>query len=179
VPQVAHDWGVPTYGAARLLVDTRGFAGVRFLIGGGMGLPLTATTVSLRLGRPRLLHEDDAVHPPEHLRFRLGPGAVSIALETARLARGTVDTREPMTLRADLGREEDLDAYVNVLRAALAGDSSVSERAPGITAAWSVVEPLLHADIPVHPYADGSFGPEAADRLLTPGERWYDPPPAP
>jgi glucose-6-phosphate 1-dehydrogenase len=170
---VAPESRVETYVAARVQVDTPRFAGVPFVIRAGKRLPLTATTASLALTRARSMREDVPT-PVDHLRFRLGPGAVDIAIDTHRLVEGSSDEHAPLTLKADLPRDEDRDAYVNLLRAALRGDDSMSERAAGVTAAWRVVEPLLRADIPVYPYARGSWGPREAERLLPDGERWYD-----
>jgi glucose-6-phosphate 1-dehydrogenase len=37
------------------------------------------------------------------------------------------------------------------------------------------MQPLLDAPPPVHPYAPGSWGPEAADDLLAGLGRWHEP----
>jgi glucose-6-phosphate 1-dehydrogenase len=177
IADVAPASNVPTYVATRLHVETPRFAGVPFVVRAGKRLPLTSTVASLRLARVRTLHEGAADVPDDYLRFRLGPGAVEIALDTHRLATRSSGDAAPFTLRGELPRDEDRDAYVNLLAAALAGDASMSEDAPGVTAAWRVVEDVLRADVPVHAYADGTWGPAEADRLLPPGERWYDPPP--
>ena len=177
IPDVAAGSEVPTYLAVRLHVEAPRFAGVPFVIRAGKRLPLTSTVASLHLTRSRTLHQDAAGMPSDFLRFRLGPGAVDVSLDTQRLATGSSGTPAPLTLRGDLPRDEDRDAYVNLLRAALDGDTSMSENAAGVTAAWRIVEDVLRADVPVHRYADGSWGPPEADRLLPPGERWYDPPP--
>jgi glucose-6-phosphate 1-dehydrogenase len=177
IDDVAADSNVPTYLAVRLHVESPRFAGVPFVIRAGKRLPLTSTVASLHLTRTRPLHEQAADLPPDYLRFRLGPGAVDVTLDTHHLARRSSGTPAPLTLRGALPRDHDRDAYVNLLGAAIAGDTSMSEDAPGVTTAWRIVEDVLGADIPVHPYADGSWGPREADRLLPPGEGWYDPPP--
>jgi glucose-6-phosphate 1-dehydrogenase len=38
-----------------------------------------------------------------------------------------------------------------------------------------VFQPLLDSPPPVHPYAPGSWGPEAADKLLEGHGRWHGP----
>ena len=176
-PGVAAQSGVATYLATRLSIDAPRFAGVPFYVRAGKRLPLTTTLVTLSLSPTRLLHHDCPDDACEELRFRLGPGEVSIELGTRRLALGSAHAHAPLTLQAALPRDEDRDAYVNLLGAALAGDRSMSERATGVTAAWRVVEGVLRAPIGVHRYADGSWGPPEADRLLRPGERWIDPAP--
>jgi glucose-6-phosphate 1-dehydrogenase len=176
-PGVAADSRTETYLAARLAVDTPRFAGVPFYVRAGKCLPLTATTLSLELVRARTLR-DDALTAPEHLHFRLGPGTVDIVLETRRLVPGSIDEAAPLRLAGRLPSDEDRDAYVNLLHAALRGDHTMSERASGVTAAWRAVDDVVHAAIPVHPYARGSWGPAEANQLLRPGERWYEPPSA-
>jgi len=173
-PGVAADSRTETYLAARLAVDTRRFAGVPFYIRAGKCLPLTATTLSLELVRARTLR-DDEVTAPEHLHFRLGPGTVDIVLATRRLVPGSIDAAAPLRLAGQLPADEDRNAYVNLLYAALRGDHTMSERATGVTAAWRVVDDVVHAALPVHPYPRGSWGPAEANQLLRPGERWYDP----
>jgi len=66
---------------------------------------------------------------------------------------------------------------VTLIDAAMRGDTSYSERADGVMAAWRAVEPALHAGLPVHRYAPGAWGPSEADRVLPAGERWRAPNP--
>jgi glucose-6-phosphate 1-dehydrogenase len=132
--------------------------------------------VTLALTRARTMRHDVVEDAQEQLRFRLGPGAVAIDVDTTHLRPGTADAHECVTLHADLPADHDRDAYVNLLGAALAGDRSMSERASGVTAAWRVVEDVLHASVPVHGYRAGSWGPDESARLLRQGERWIDPP---
>ena len=40
---------------------------------------------------------------------------------------------------------------------------------------WRIMQPLLDAPPPVHPYAPGSWGPDAAASLLTGHGRWREP----
>jgi glucose-6-phosphate 1-dehydrogenase len=169
---------VATYLAVRLHVDTPRFAGVPLYVRSGKRLAVTATLLSLELARVRPLHAPRPTAPTERLRFRLGPGHARVALDTHRLCPGPVPTHAPLALEASLPDDEDRDAYVNILRAVLHGEHGIAERAAGVMAAWRVVEDVLHAPIAVHPYAAGSFGPPAADRLLAPGDAWLDPLPA-
>jgi glucose-6-phosphate 1-dehydrogenase len=38
-----------------------------------------------------------------------------------------------------------------------------------------VMQPLLDAPPPVHPYAPGSWGPDAANELMAGSGRWHEP----
>ena len=48
-------------------------------------------------------------------------------------------------------------------------------RQDGVEEAWRIMQPLLDAPPPVHPYAKGSWGPAEADRLLAGDGRWHEP----
>jgi len=73
------------------------------------------------------------------------------------------------------------EAYETLLLDVLQGDATLFMRADQIEAAWSVVTPVLEAWAAKAPvgfpnYPAGSWGPEAADRLLTGDERhWLAP----
>jgi glucose-6-phosphate 1-dehydrogenase len=76
------------------------------------------------------------------------------------------------------------EAYERLLLEALAGDATLFIRRDEVEAAWSIVDPLRHAWeseplIEADFYAAGSWGPAAADRLLSaPGREWRNPTPA-
>jgi glucose-6-phosphate 1-dehydrogenase len=62
-----------------------------------------------------------------------------------------------------------------LLHAALVGDSTRFTRQDGVEETWRVMQPLLDAPPPVHRYAQGSWGPEAADTLIQGHGRWHGP----
>ena len=57
----------------------------------------------------------------------------------------------------------------------MVGQSVRFTRQDGVEEAWRVMQPLLDAPPPVHPYAPGSWGPEAADKLVADNGKWYGP----
>ncbi|MDQ3782991.1 MAG: glucose-6-phosphate dehydrogenase, partial [Actinomycetota bacterium] len=65
-------------------------------------------------------------------------------------------------------------AYQTLLLDVITGDQTLFVRADEVEASWSLWTPLLERDdLPVHPYPAGSWGPEAANDLLTTGDdRW-------
>jgi glucose-6-phosphate 1-dehydrogenase len=65
--------------------------------------------------------------------------------------------------------------YEVLLHAALVGNNTRFTRQDGIEECWRVMQPLLDNPPPVHPYAQGSWGPEAADKLLAGVGRWHGP----
>ena len=50
-----------------------------------------------------------------------------------------------------------------------------AERRQVFEEAWRVMQPLVDAPPPVHPYAKGSWGPQEANRLLAGHGRWHEP----
>ena len=53
--------------------------------------------------------------------------------------------------------------YEVLLHAAMVGDSTRFTRQDGVEETWRIMQPLLDAPPPVHPYAPGSWGPKEAD----------------
>jgi glucose-6-phosphate 1-dehydrogenase len=62
-----------------------------------------------------------------------------------------------------------------LLHAAMVGDSTRFARQDSVEETWRVLQPLLDAPPSVHPYAQGSWGPDAADRLVTGYGGWHGP----
>ncbi|HEV2982422.1 MAG TPA: hypothetical protein VGX51_13410 [Solirubrobacteraceae bacterium] len=57
----------------------------------------------------------------------------------------------------------------------LVGDSKRFPRQDGVEECWRVMQPLLDSPPPVHRYAQGSWGPDAADQVLAGWGRWHEP----
>jgi glucose-6-phosphate 1-dehydrogenase len=163
---VAPDSQTETYIALRFSIDTPRWRGVPFCVRAGKRLPVTMTEAYSEYAPP------GGSGSASHVRFALGPGRCDIGV-----AIGTMQKSEetPPELRVDLGHDDDCNAYVTLLAAALRGDTSYSERADGVFAAWRAVEPALRASLPIHVYAPGSWGPREADRVGPPGAGWHDP----
>jgi glucose-6-phosphate 1-dehydrogenase len=164
---VARDSQTETYIALRLEIDTPRWRGVPFCVRAGKRLPVTMTEAYSEYAPP------GGTGSASHVRFALGPGRCDIGVAVGSMQK--TDDAPPPELRVGLGHDDDCNAYVSLLDAALRGDTSYSERADGVFAAWRAVEPALHAALPVHPYAPGSWGPREADRVVPPGSRWHDP----
>ncbi len=56
--------------------------------------------------------------------------------------------------------------YEVLLLDAMRGDSTRFTRQDGVEETWRIFEPLLEQPPPVHPYAPGRWGPQAADGLV-------------
>jgi len=65
--------------------------------------------------------------------------------------------------------------YEVLLHAAMVGDSTRFTRQDGVEETWRIMQPLLDAPPPAHRYAPGSWGPEAADKLVAGHGKWHGP----
>ncbi|HET6433662.1 glucose-6-phosphate dehydrogenase [Dyella sp.] len=178
-PGVAKDSNVETFAALRLHIDTWRWAGVPFYIRAGKSLPVTATEILVDLKVPPLAIFD-TIEPPQsnYFRFRLSP---EVVLSTgARVKRPGEDMRgQSVELVARRDITDQQTPYERLLGDALRGDASLFTSDESVEAAWAVVDPVLDLDMPVLPYAPGSWGPAAAAGVVTELEGWHDPAPEP
>jgi glucose-6-phosphate 1-dehydrogenase len=174
---VADDSSTETYAAMRLEVDNWRWEGVPFFIRTGKCLPVTQTELRLVFRRPPgLLFMNQPRKPePDQLIVKLDP-TTGIRL-LAEAQRGESMAPEQINLDVDFARDggEGPTPYEVLLQAAMAGDSKRFTRQDGVEETWRVMQPLIDAPPPVHPYAKGSWGPEAADHLIAGRGRWHEP----
>jgi glucose-6-phosphate 1-dehydrogenase len=175
VPGVAPNSKVETFAAVRLHVDTWRWAGVPFYIRTGKCLPVTVTEVLVEFKQPpQSVFGVGEMGHPNYMRFRLSP-----TVETALCARskiaGETMTGHDVELLARSETLGDTPPYARLLSDAMRGDQSLFAREDGIEAAWRVVDPAVSDAIPVHEYQRGTWGPDAADALISPDGHWYTP----
>jgi glucose-6-phosphate 1-dehydrogenase len=159
---------VETFAALRLEVNSWRWKGVPFYIRAGKLMPVTCTEVIVRLRQPPVLFST-CCSGPNYLRFRISP-EVTIALgATVMDPEERMIGRSVELLASRQPGAGEMDAYERVLGDAMEGDATLFAREDYVEEAWRIVDPLLKADIPVHPYAPGSWGPSGADGLAPPG----------
>jgi glucose-6-phosphate 1-dehydrogenase len=93
-------------------------------------------------------------------------------------AQRSVDAEpEPITMDMEFADEggEGPTPYEVLLHAALVGNATRFTRQDGVEQCWRVMQPLLDNPPPIHEYAKGSWGPEAADMLLAGHGCWRGP----
>jgi len=56
------------------------------------------------------------------------------------------------------------------------GDATLFARQDSVEVAWDIVDRLLASGPQAEPYASGSWGPDAATRMVERFGGWYDPP---
>jgi glucose-6-phosphate 1-dehydrogenase len=161
--------------AVRLMVDSWRWADVPVLIRAGKCLPVTATEVVIRFQRaPVDVFGLDPLPDNNTLRFRVWPETgVGVSLAGKKPGAGWEPESEELAFAQHPG--SDMRPYDRLIGAALEGDTWLFARQDTVEAAWRVVDPILGDVVPAHPYAQGSWGPTEADRLLPSGDSWHDP----
>jgi glucose-6-phosphate 1-dehydrogenase len=164
-----------TYVAMRVQVETWRWAGVPFYIRAGKRLPVTATEVLVELKRPpRAVFADDVPGHPNHVIFRLGPD-VSISLNARAKVPGDAMVGEEVELVAHHQSGDVMAPYERLLTDAMMGDNELFSRQDIVETSWRIVDPVLDDAVPVNLYAQGSWGPEEADRLIGSDGHWHAP----
>jgi glucose-6-phosphate 1-dehydrogenase len=172
---VAPDSATETFVALQLEIENWRWAGVPFFIRAGKRLPVTQTELRLvfkhppRLGFAAFARDME----PNQLVIKLDPSTgVRLELEAFRAdGPGTIEL--DMEFAAEGG--EGATPYEVLLHAALVGQGIRFTRQDAVEEQWRVFQPLLDAPPPVHPYAPGSWGPDAAVELLAGHGRWHGP----
>ncbi|HUX45000.1 MAG TPA: glucose-6-phosphate dehydrogenase [Terracidiphilus sp.] len=173
-PGVAAGSGVETFAAVKLEIDSWRWKGTPIYIRAGKNLPVTCTEVFARFRKPpSIIPESDRTQ--NHLRFRISP-EMTIAQGTTVMAPGAGLRGEAVELVASRHPgPEEMEAYERVLTDAMAGDQTLFARQDYVEEAWRIVAPALTADMPVHPYEKGTWGPAEANGTTTPPGGWHDP----
>ncbi|NLU83283.1 glucose-6-phosphate dehydrogenase (NADP(+)) [Rhodococcus sp. HNM0569] len=169
VDGVADDSTTDTFVAARLWVDTDRWRGVPFLLRTGKRMGVSKQWVSLVF---RAADGPIAGVPPDGtvLSFDLqGNGAIDLAMTVKEPGPGSELGVGHTTLPLQtVPHAAPLAPYARLLLDVLHGDRSLFTRPDGLAHVWAVAGPLLDDPPAVQPYAPGSMGPQAAQRL--PGE---------
>jgi glucose-6-phosphate 1-dehydrogenase len=174
---VAPDSTTETYAALKLSIENWRWSGVPFFIRTGKLLPVTQTELRMVFKRsPRLgFGRKGERIEPNQVVVKLDPSTgVRIVVDAHRTDIGAVG---PIELDMEFSEEggEGATPYEVLLHAAMNGDETRFTRQDGVEETWRVMQPLLDDPPPVHPYAPKSWGPAAADELLSGYGRWHEP----
>jgi len=178
-PGVAKNSDVETFCALRLFIDSWRWEGVPWYLRSGKYLAATATEVLVELKPPpqRLFADSaPATGLTNYLRFRISPSS-AIALAARVKIAGKVfvgDQRELYLFEEQPGEEMP---YERLLGDAMTGDGALFTREDAVEAAWAVVDPVLKTHHRTRPYKRRSWGPKAADAIITSGGCWHNPSP--
>jgi glucose-6-phosphate 1-dehydrogenase len=172
---VASDSSTETYVALRLEIENWRWAGVPFFIRAGKCLPVLQTELRLVFKHPPRLgfKAFDRSMEPNQLVVKLDP-TTGIRMEfEAHRADGPGQVQLDLEFSEQGG--EGATPYEVLLSAALTGESIRFTRQDAVEETWRVFQPLLDAPPPVQSYAQGSWGPDEADQLLSGYGRWHVP----
>ena len=171
---VATDSTTETFAAARAEIDNWRWAGVPFYMRTGKRMATRRQVVTIAFREPpRRMFAMETTEGDGHdgLVFDLAdPGGISAQFwaklpgPTMRLGRA----RMSFSFADSFGTDRALEAYERLIHDAMLGDRTLFTRADGIERTWEVSQPVLDADVPVLPYAPGSWGPDAVRDLIAP-----------
>jgi glucose-6-phosphate 1-dehydrogenase len=166
-----------TYVALRLEIDNWRWSGVPFFLRTGKCLPVTQTELRVVFRRPPRLgfHNWSRLPEPSAMVVKLDPSTGVRLLVEAQ--RDVAVEPEQITMDMEFAQEggEGPTPYEVLLHAALIGDAKRFSRQDIVEQSWRVMQPLLDNPPPVHPYAQGSWGPPEGDKVLEGFGRWHEP----
>ena len=169
-----------TYTALRLDIDNWRWSGVPFFIRAGKRLPVTQTELRIVFKQPPKIDFGFGGGPDyrpgrDQLVVKLDPGTGIRWLMEARRSDSRVP--EPITLDMEFADEggEAPTPYEVLLLAAMVGETGRFTKQDVVDENWRIMQPLLDAPPPVHPYVPGSWGPAAADQLVAEQGGWQGP----
>lgn len=166
---------VESYVALRLTLDSWRWAGVPIAIRAGKTMPVTATEVQIAFRpTPYDMFQLGPEGGRSALRFRIWPESrINLSLLGKKPGAGWHAQVEDLTFAVQPG--SDMRPYDRLIGAALEAEHLFFARQDVVEAAWRVVDPILGDVVPLHQYAQGTWGPKEADLLLGDGESWHDP----
>ena len=175
---VAKDSTTETYAAVRLHIDNWRWFGVPWFIRSGKCLPATQTELrAVFRDPPRLGFVEPGRRRPEPNQFvvKLDPSTgTQLILDAHRADAGGAQAISFDVEFADQGGEAPTP-YEVLLLDAMRGDSTRFTRQDGVEETWRIFQPLLDKPPRVHPYAQGSWGPVEADKLVAGYGTWRGP----
>jgi glucose-6-phosphate 1-dehydrogenase len=165
-----------TYAALRLNIDNWRWNGVPFFLRAGKRMPATQTEFRLVFKEPpRLGMGWNFRRDADQLIVKLDPTTGVRYHMSARRA----DALEPHEITLDMEFSdqggESPTPYEALIHAALVGNDIRFTRQDGIAEQWRIMQPLLDKPPTIHPYAPGTWGPEAADKLTADVGGWRGP----
>lgn len=172
---VAKDSRVPTYAALRLHVDSWRWYGVPFLVRAGKCLATSSTEVTVELrNAPPVVFGDQPPGAGNYVRFQLSP-RVAITIGARKKKPGEKMIGEPVELSVvdeAAGAPSRLGDYERLIGDAMHGDRTLFARQDVVEEAWSIVDPVIGGNGPLHEYEPGTWGPKDADRLVADVGGW-------
>lgn len=170
-PGIAPESTVETYVALRLGIENWRWQGVPFYLRTGKRLARRLTQIVIEFrGPPVALFRSVDCCPPHtnRLTINLQPDeGFTLSFEVKSPGDSyTLHTRHMQFRYAEAFGVSLSAGYETLLLDVVQGDQTLFVHADEAEAAWRLYTPLLHRHAQREPYASGSWGPPAADRLI-------------
>jgi glucose-6-phosphate 1-dehydrogenase len=176
VPGVNPSSQTETFAALQLEIDNWRWSGVPFFIRAGKQLPVGVTEVRIIFKTPPRMVIAPLMPRPDEFIVRIDP-TPGVGLVVQAKEPGTGASLRTIDLSLIFADElpDPPEPYERLLGDVLRGDARLFVREDSEEQTWRIMQPLLDAPPPVQPYARGSWGPAAADKLLTGHTSWRRP----
>jgi len=165
---VADHSDTETFVAMKVFIDNWRWAGVPIYMRTGKKMPETVLEVLVEFKKPP--RELFGRGNPNAVRFRLGAkDGVDISLLAKK--PGTKLTTEEIDLTVEFVNEfgDRQGPYERLLRAAILGDHFRFTRIDAVLHSWKILEDILKSPTRVHPYFEGTWGPDEAQMMIPGG----------
>ena len=165
---VAENSDTETFVAMKVFIDNWRWAGVPIYMRTGKKMPETVLEVLVEFKKPP--RELFGRGNPNAVRFRLGAkDGVDISLLAKK--PGTKLTTEEIALTVEFVTEfgDRQGPYERLLRAAMLGDHFRFTRIDAVLHSWKILEEILKSPTRVHPYFEGTWGPDEAQGMIPGG----------
>ncbi|HEY1133414.1 MAG TPA: glucose-6-phosphate dehydrogenase [Nocardioides sp.] len=169
---VADDSDVETFVAAEVFIDNDRWRDVPFLLRTGKALAEGRRTITLRFRDPESdMFEEPACGNELVLELTDEP-QIAVDVRAKKPGRAFDITMATMQVQVQ-GTDESfpLEAYERLLLDVLHDDQTLFTRSDEVEQLWEVCQPVLDDRPEVQPYAQGSWGPQAALDLAPGGWR--------
>ena len=157
-----------TFVAMKIFIDNWRWAGVPIYMRTGKKMPETVLEVLVEFKKPP--RELFGRGNPNAVRFRLGAkDGVDISLLAKK--PGTKLTTEEIDLTVEFFAEfgDRQGPYERLLRAAMLGDHFRFTRIDAVLHSWKILDDILQSPTRVHPYFEGTWGPDEAQEMIPGG----------
>ena len=165
---VAENSDTETFVAMKVFIDNWRWAGVPIYMRTGKKMPETVLEVLVEFKKPP--RELFGRGNPNAVRFRLGAkDGVDISLLAKK--PGTKLTTEEIDLTVEFVTEfgDRQGPYERLLRAAMLGDHFRFTRIDAVLHSWKILDEILKSPTRVHPYFEGTWGPDEAQEMIPGG----------
>jgi glucose-6-phosphate 1-dehydrogenase len=167
---VSPDSTTPTFVGMKVAIDTWRWQGVPFYLRTGKRLPRQTTQIAITY-KPApvcLFHgvNDECAIQPNVIVLTLQPNEGFEVRFEVKTPGNLGVVSKPMHFDYEAEFAAVPDAYQTLIFDVIRGDQTLFVRSDEVEASWRLYTPLLDHDLPMHPYAAGTWGPAATNETL-------------